>query len=284
MLLKPIRRLIPVSVKEFLYSLKERKTRLVTLEGFKMLVHQHDSIISESIIRNGVWAKAETLLFRELVKPGMTVIDIGANIGYFSLLASTLAGPQGRVHAFEPDPSNCRILRRNLRINRAVNVRVVQAALSNNDEPLHLYLNSTNKGDHRIWGSNGEVRKRIKIRAMPLDRYLEKTSTSPSFIKLDVQGAEGKVLEGMQETLAQPGPKYLILEFWPEALRRCETNPKQVIKQIADAGFTIRVVADELLLGKSVIVNETFSTANAQTLIDLAEAAPYQQIDLICVR
>jgi FkbM family methyltransferase len=284
MLLKPLRSFVPVSVKEFLYSLKERKSKVVTLESFKLALHQHDTIISESIRQNKIWAQSETRLFRELIKPGMTVIDVGANIGYFSLLASTLVGPDGRVHAFEPDPVNFGLLRKSVRLNHASNIKLVQAALSSSDDPIQLFLNSDNKGDHRIWEPNGEFRTKITVRAMTLDQYLNETATAADFIKIDVQGAEGQVLEGMEETLAQAPPTYLILEFWPEALRKCQTDPKQLIQQIADAGFTIRVIADDVLLGKNVIIKEHFLSANAEALINLADAAPYQQIDLICVR
>ncbi|HEU0251969.1 MAG TPA: FkbM family methyltransferase, partial [Pyrinomonadaceae bacterium] len=225
MLLKPLRAFVPVSVKEFLYSLKERKSSVVTLEGFKLAVHQHDTIISESIRQNKIWAQSETRLFRELITPGMVVIDVGANIGYFSLLASTLVGSGGCVHAFEPDPVNCGLLRKNVRMNHASNIKVVQAALSNNDEPLQLFLNSDNKGDHRIWEATGEARTRISVKAMTLDQYLNETGTVPKFIKIDVQGAEGYVLEGMNETLAQSELSYLILEFWPEALRKGQMDP-----------------------------------------------------------
>lgn len=284
MLLKPLRAFVPVSLKEFLYSLKERKSRIVTLEGFKLVVHQHDSIISQSIKQSKIWAESETRVFRELITPGMVVVDVGANIGYFSLLASTLVGSNGCVHAFEPDPVNCNLLRKNVRLNRASNVEVIQAALSNNDEPVDLFLDSNNKGDHRIWDPTGESRTRITVKCTTLDRYLHETSTVPSFIKIDVQGAEGRVLEGMTKTLEENAPTYLILEFWPEALRKCQTDPKQVIQQIAEAGFTIRVIADDVLLGKNIIVKESFSAVNAQALIDLADATPYSQIDLLCVR
>jgi hypothetical protein len=117
-----------------------------------------------------------------------------------------------------------------------------------------------------------------------MDQYLRETATVPNFIKIDVQGAEGRVLEGMTATLREPRLAYLILEFWPDALRKCETDPRQLIQQISDAGFNIRVVADDQLLGKNFIVEENFSAANAQELIDLADEAPYQQIDLLCVR
>src|ERR1043166_1571170 len=283
-LLKPLRSLVPVSLKEFFYSLRERKPKIVSLDGFRLAVHQHDIIISESIRKNKTWAEAESRLFRELIAPGMVVIDVGANIGYFSLLASKLVGTTGSVHAFEPDPVNCRLLRKNVRLNRASNIKVIQTALSDSDAPVSLFLNSDNKGDHRIWNNDDESRKRIHVSATTLDQYLKKTGKTPSFIKIDVQGAEGRVLEGMKETLARSGPTHLILEFWPEALRKCGTDPERLIKQISNSGFTIGVVADELLLGKDVVVKDTFSSANAQTLIELADAAPYQQIDLMCVR
>src|ERR1051325_11795395 len=86
-LLKPLRSLVPVSLKEFFYSLRERKPKIVSLDGFRLAVHQHDTIISESIRKNKTWAEAESRLFGELIAPGLVVIDVGANIGYFSLLA-----------------------------------------------------------------------------------------------------------------------------------------------------------------------------------------------------
>ena len=284
MLPKSFRSFVPLSVKEFLYSLKERRASVIPLEGFKLAVHQHDIIISESIRQSRVWAQAETRLFRELITPGMVVIDVGANIGYFSLLASMLVGPGGQVHAFEPDPVNFGLLKKNVRINHASNIKVVQTALSNNDDPVPLFLNSDNKGDHRMWEATGESRTKITVKATTLDRYLNKTGIVPAFIKIDVQGAEGQVLAGMKETLARATPLYMILELWPEALRQCGTDPLHMVQMIAEAGFTIRVVADDLLLGKNVIVEQTFSSANAQALVDLADAAPYRQIDLICAR
>src|SRR5688572_13621160 len=136
MLPKPISALIPVSWKQFVYSLRDRKSSLVTLEGFKLNVHQHDTVISESIRQRKIWAEAETRLFRELIRPGMVVVDVGANIGYFSLLASTLVGPTGRVYAFEPDPVNCALLRKNVRLNRVTNIEVIESALSDNEDPV----------------------------------------------------------------------------------------------------------------------------------------------------
>jgi FkbM family methyltransferase len=283
MLPKPISALVPLSWKEFVYSLKDRKSSVVKVEGFKLALHQHDSIISESIRKSNVWAEAETKLFRELIKPGMVVVDVGANIGYFSLLASALVGPQGRVHAFEPDPLNCSLLRKSIRLNGVTNIELVQSALSDDDTPVSLFIDSQNKGDHRIWEPTGEARKRIDVSSTTLDDYLGQTQTRPSFIKIDVQGAEGKVMGGMKNTLIQTELKYLTLEFWPSALRKCGTSPEQILKQITDAGFKIRVVPDPVLLG-NVAADETFSGSNARDLIVLADEAPFQQIDLICTR
>ncbi len=276
--------MIPLSFKEFLYSLKYQKPEIVSLDGFKLKVHPHDTVISESIKKNNIWAEAETQLFRELLQPGMVAVDVGANIGYFSLLASTLVGPTGVVLAFEPDPVNYSLLKKNVRLNRAANIRLNQTALSDTEEQLSLFIDSHNKGDHRIWAPAGESRKRIEVNSTTLDTYLSKAGIVPSFIKIDVQGAEGKVLEGMKGTLCDSRLKSLIMEFWPAALRKCGTDPARMIQQISDAGFKIRVVDERSLLGQQANIDETFSSSNAQSLIDLAEAAPYQQIDLICVR
>jgi FkbM family methyltransferase len=280
---KPISALVPLSWKELIYSLKDRKSSIVKVEGFKLALHQHDTIISESIRNSKVWAEPETKLFRELLRPGMTVVDVGANIGYFSLLASTLVGSGGSIHAFEPDPLNCSLLKKSIRLNNVSNIEVVQMALSDDDVPISLFIDSHNKGDHRIWEPVGESRKRIDVGSTTLDDYLDQRQSKPAFIKIDVQGAEGKVLGGMKNTLTLDELKFLTLEFWPLALRKCGTPPEQILKQITDAGFTIRVVPDPMLLG-DVAANETFSDTNARNLIALAEAAPFQQIDLICSR
>jgi FkbM family methyltransferase len=281
---KPISALVPLSWKEFVYSLKDRKPAVVSLEGFKLALHQHDTIISESIRKNRVWAEAETKLFRELIKPGMVVVDVGANIGYFSLLASTLVTPTGRVHAFEPDPVNSALLRKNVRLNHASNIKVVESALSDNEDSISLFVDVNNKGDHRIWQPEGESRRKIEITVTTLDKYLSETEAAPSFLKMDVQGAEGKVLGGMKRTLEHPQLKYMITEFWPAALRKCGTEPEQVLRQITDAGFNIRVIADAVLLGERSVIEEVYSAENAYQLVQVADAAPYQQIDLICTR
>ena len=90
------------------------KPKYVKMFGFKLYVNPNDKVLSDSIIRDGIWEKEETEFVKSYIKRNWVVLDIGANIGYFTLIFSKLVGKNGKVFAFEPDPDNFEILKRNI--------------------------------------------------------------------------------------------------------------------------------------------------------------------------
>ncbi|MFT6406638.1 MAG: FkbM family methyltransferase [Arenicella sp.] len=189
---------------------------------FSLFVDQtNDLVIAQFIESNRIWEPLETALVSKLVSPGENVIDIGANIGYFTVLFSQLVGEQGKVLAFEPEAKNYSLLKANILINRLDNVVIENQALSNTQGVADLYLSSYNKGDHRLGYTAG--REKQQISSIELDQYLSGNALPIHFIKSDTQGHELKVLQGMTK-LIERNSAYLccLLEFSPGLLITAE--------------------------------------------------------------
>jgi len=160
------------------------------------------------------YEEAEQRFVERFLKSGMTVLDIGAHQGFYTLLASQLVGPQGRVVAFEPSPRERRRLCWNLRMNRCRNVRIEPLALAAREGELRLFLV---KG--RETGLNSlrppkvsEPVEVIPVQATTLDAYLGRSGIEKvDFIKMDVEGAELEVLKGAERLLQRtPRPVWII--------------------------------------------------------------------------
>jgi FkbM family methyltransferase len=130
-------------------------------------------------------------LLRAFIVPGCRMLDIGANIGWFTNIAPKLCGPAGRVYAFEPDPTNAAMLRGNLALNRAQNVRVIEAAAGARRSTMFLSRSATNQGDHQLAVQHiGPDITKVAVRRP--DAVFGATRRI-SVIKIDTQGSEVNV-------------------------------------------------------------------------------------------
>jgi FkbM family methyltransferase len=152
----------------------------------------------------------------ELVKPGQTVYDVGANIGFFTILCSKLVGPQGRVYAFEPIPQNPVTLRHNIALNGLTNVVIVDKALSCSTGTAEMFVSpwsafhSLNVEGASKQDNHGAEAGEIVVETVTLDEFLQGPDVSaPDLIKIDVEGAELIVVEGMRGTLRSKQPLLL---------------------------------------------------------------------------
>jgi tRNA G37 N-methylase Trm5 len=121
------------------------------VQGHKMYLDSKESL---DLSIYGVYEEYETDLIKKEIDRGDVVLDLGANIGYYTLLFAKKVGDEGRVYAFEPDPTNFSLLKKNVEINGYRNVVLIQKAVSNKNGKLKLYLNEDNKGDHRFYNSH----------------------------------------------------------------------------------------------------------------------------------
>jgi FkbM family methyltransferase len=166
-----------------------------------LLAHRDDEVITANLIRWGVWEAQETKFLRGLLRPGDTFVDVGANIGYFSVLAAGCIGSTGYLIAFEPEPRNLELLRRNLdRHGVRTNATVFPLAAYSHPCQMALATNEANRGDHFLapHASTG-----LRVRCVRLDDVLPR---SVDVIKIDTQGFDHDVLAGLSETIeANPG-------------------------------------------------------------------------------
>ena len=215
------------------YSKVPFTLRVEGMPGIRMYLHPKDSVITPTIVSTGSWEAAETAQFLRTVKPGDTFVDAGANVGYYTIIGSRLVGAKGKVYAFEPEPQSFEMLQRNVRLNGLTNVVLEQKALSDRKGVIKLFIADQNKGDHRIYQPEGETRPSMDIEAVRLDEYFKGQGRRVDVLKMDTQGAEGLILEGMAGLLEgrTEGPT-IFMEFWPHALKQMGTDPGTLVKML----------------------------------------------------
>jgi FkbM family methyltransferase len=149
---------------------------------------------------------------KTLVRPGMTVYDLGANVGFISMIAAHLVGPEGRVIAFEPLPANARQIKYNASLNNFSHVMVREEAMSDKDgEALFQTTGFPTTGKLENGHFNKEKAGEVMVRVRSLDAVItEAKLPSPDLIKMDVEGAETLVLRGASQTLMSARPVLLI--------------------------------------------------------------------------
>lgn len=186
------------------------------------------------------WEPLETQLFINLLSSRPRVLDIGANIGWFTCVGAKIAGSAGRFCAFEPEPDNFAALINNISANRLFNVQPFRVALGEEDRDGQLFLCHDNLGDHRTYAVEG--RASIPIQIAKLDTILGDMDFVPDLIKIDVQGGESGVLGGGTNVLARAGKQCAILmEFWPGGMKGGVPEAMALAETIFSWGQTVYV-------------------------------------------
>jgi len=233
--------------------------------------------------RYGVYEPFETQLFERCLAPGDTVIDVGANIGYYTLAAARAVGPEGKVFAFEPDPSNFRCLHRNVARNGYRNVVLENCAVCDLDGTVELHLAVRNTGDHRIFETQ-EPRRRIAVPAVRLDSYFGADLPAVRLLKMDIQGAEGRAIAGMHALLAASEHAALFLEFWPAGLRLGGTDPAGFLDRLRDGGFHLRRIDEAAERVEQITISRLLSDHDVSDPTAVDVTRPEYYTNLICFK
>src|SRR5712691_2447792 len=184
-------------------------------------IRNYRETIQRKIYFFGYWERRETLLVRRLLRPGDVFIDVGANLGWFTVLAARCVGPTGKVVSFEPCGRHYEHLQSNLRLNQLTNVIPEKLALSDTAGTAVLSgMHERNEGLGTIIG--GSDRRGETVSTVRFDDYWAATGydTTIRMIKMDIEGAEIKALLGMADTLRRKLCEYLIIEVSKKDLRR----------------------------------------------------------------
>ena len=220
--------------------------KIVTIEGIKFLG------VVENIIEVHVTNIPEIEFCKNEIKKGDTVVDVGANIGLFTLFFSKLVGTTGRVIAFEPDPENFDVLKKNIELNEITNVTLVQKGVSNKNESVKLYKSNVSGGHSLI--KNEWAKEYTNIQTVTLDNYFR--GEEIDMIKIDAEGFELEVIEGGKKLLENNKNMKIISEFGGYYYKR--NNLKVLYPTILHKmGFKLFGVVDKSI-GKSKIVNRNF--------------------------
>lgn len=221
--------------------LRDRPRRRVVPSTFgaRYAVDTQD-LIQRYLYLFGVWEPHMTRWLQGRLRPGDTYVDIGANIGYFTVLAAQLVGPQGRVVAVEASPVFHERLRQQVRLNGMGNVRTLNAAVSDVEETLNFVLaSSQNMGANSIVPYDGPAESSFDIGAQPLPKLLsDEEVASARIIKIDVEGAEGSVVRGMVPMLDRlRDDAEITVEVTPARMRQLGDSAGELMESMRSRGF-----------------------------------------------
>lgn len=218
---------------------RDRVVRILTggLRGWKWITGSatHGAWI-------GTYERDAQRVFHDLIRPGAVVYDVGANVGFFTLLGARLAGSEGIVFAFEPLPRNVEILNRHIALNGVPNVRVLAIALSSQSGTARFQAASD--AAMGTLTENGD----LEVRVETIDGLVEGgTLLPPAFLKIDVEGAEYDVLTGAEKTLRRERPAILLSTHGSARHARCA-------ELLEGFGFALRLLRDPAGDGNGVLL------------------------------
>lgn len=234
---KPLARLIRGSINASVgEGLSEVEIAAGDLQGYKILLN----LKAEKSRWLGTYEPELAEAVREFVRPGMTVYDVGANIGYVSLLLAQAAGPTGRIFAFEALPANAERIRRNIELNHlAGRIQLVPQAVADRSAELTFYVHQS-VGMGKVAGSAGrpaeQYQAEIQVQSLSLDEFVyQQRNPAPQIIKMDIEGGEVLALPGMKRILQEHHPALLLELHGPE-------SEKVAWETLTAAGYSLRAM------------------------------------------
>jgi FkbM family methyltransferase len=191
---------------------------------------------------HGTYEEETTALFHRLARPSWTVIDVGANAGYFTLLARDLGGQGSVIHAFEPSPWPASLLERTLTL-RPGEVTLRRAACAGTVGEVTFYVSHdrVNTGLGSLVSGFTSGPTAVRVSCLRLDEYCSEHGLVPDLVKIDAEGAESEVVQGMRGLLEQGVPAYVVCEVAPDPRR---SDPGDLIAHFADLGYDARRIGE----------------------------------------
>jgi FkbM family methyltransferase len=235
--------------------------RAVTMTYFgRRIIIDTRNIQNYSIITHGFYEKGVAWAIEKYLKPGDTMIDVGANIGFFTLLGNHIVGPKGKVYSLEPNPDIFELMKSSVHINafRPRSVRLNMAAF-NEPGTLELTWSAAKHGGGRL-RTHDKIKldeKSVEVKTEKLDTLVNTEDLPVNLIKIDTEGSELYALQGAQEILAKSPNCVIITEWNPNFLRGRGSSVTEavefiskrfnIIERIVKVGEVLQLKPDQLL-------------------------------------
>ena len=239
--------------------------------GQRMRMATFDRWLYLHLHKLGWMGRAERAALTRLVRPGMTVVEVGSNLGLYTVLLSRLVGAKGHVLAFEPDPNLAPLLKWSGAASGCDNILIHAKALGRKRDRLMLHTLSVNSGDNHLSDGGGRLfRRSVEVEVVTMDEVAP--GLVPDLVKIDVQGWELEVLRGMGHLLDRCPEVTLYFEYWPAGFRRAGYSPEELIAFLSSQGFQL-------------FEAETLAPLNQRALVELtARITGLKHVDLVASR
>ncbi len=219
------------------YSYLNLQTDYAEVFGNKLFLSKKGLALTVS--HYGTYEELEAKIMEEKIEIGNIVVDVGANIGLHTLNMARIVGNAGQVFAFEPDPSNFEILKKNVKINNYKNIILEQKAVGDKHGRTTLYQ-SDHPGKHRIFPQTEQAKSQVQVELTNLDNYFDSDMTDKiNFIKIDVEGLEFSVLKGMKNILKNSKKIKILFEFMPENTMEVGFTPIELLNYLTSNDFKL---------------------------------------------
>ncbi|MGE3539937.1 MAG: FkbM family methyltransferase [Candidatus Tectimicrobiota bacterium] len=267
-------RLLPLALRLCREAFQRSTPRCIrTRHGFRMHIDVSDWL-GRHLFVTGEYEPSTTALFKRLLRPGDTFLDIGANAGYFTLLGAKMVGKAGRVLSFEPIPAVRKQLEDNIRLNGEACCVVYDVAVSNVDGTSQFFVGPQDHLGTSSMRAISDFTSSIDVRTARLDDLLA-DNVQIAAAKIDVEGAECHVLEGMQGLLARCHPD-LVLEITPQYLQGLGRTVEDIDRLLQPLGYRAFAIENTVLRPLPSLAAATVSQFNAYCTIrdDIAALLP----------
>lgn len=229
------------------FALTQKDTPIIVKTGYgdNLVVSGRDAGLGLMLRTHGNYESILTRFLQDNIHPGDIVVDVGANVGYFTKLMTKLVGKRGEVIGFEPSEINWKYLKKN--VSRNPNLMIEKIALSDKEGELHFAEDSANPGENGLRAKGKTVVPTTTLTSWVKAHKMNRVN----LIKIDVEGAEVMVLQGAKDFLRKQKKLIVAIECNPGALSELGFTTSDLIKSLKACGLTIIEVIDERMKATS---------------------------------
>lgn len=245
-LINPIRKYVGPIAGRLVFKVSNDPDIPFMVGGHKMILAQEGQYPPLAMVQDK-YEEETSRLMEQILKPGMTFIDVGAHVGFYSLKAAREVSSSGSVFSFEPEPLNYGLLTKNIELNGYSNIKVINMAVSNTIGTTNLYLAALDNGRHSLYHHQLPETGSALVETTTLDSFFKSKGWPPriDLVKIDVEGAEITVLDGMTQLMADYSCLKLIVELNPALLVNGGATPIQLFEMLISQSWDVQVIEED---------------------------------------